>query len=111
MIYIFLYLIRWIGKYELDKIRKIFYKNKITLSDVSIRGKYAFMGKIRPFLRKRKMLTFLGSADINAMVFFISPVLTIVKEGLFLGSMILFFLILMEGYIFFKIKYKNKEKR
>ena len=102
MLYVFLYLMHWIGGYYLlYTIERDFYKDvedNITYKN-HIKDKFPFITKNIKFLP--------NFAEADAIAFFIFPILIQIKLGLLLGSIILFVDILIKASSFFLIKWKR----
>jgi phosphatidylglycerophosphate synthase len=100
MLYVFLYLMHWIGVYKVYTIERNFYKDieeNITYKN-HIKDKFPLITKNIKFLP--------DFAEADALAFFIFPILIQIKLGLLLGSIILFVQILIKASYFFLIRWK-----
>lgn len=108
MAYIFLYLIQWVSRDVLSYVNKNFFKKEVNSDNIYTPNKFSFIRKISPFFKQRGISIVPGFMEADAIAFFIFPILLRVKWGLFLGSIVLFFGVLMRAYIFFKIKHSKE---
>jgi len=108
MVYNFFYLTHWISGYEIYAIKNEFPREDISLNHTStVQNKFSFVWKIKAYFESKQISVLPTFAEADALAFFIFPILMKIKLGLLLGSIILFFNILIGAIYFFKIKCKK----